>query len=199
MTSKREKVAKTSRQNADATPVASSPSPGAADAKPNHRSTISLSNLTLEAIAENIPSNETLRQLFGLKTDYGALGLMITTLNGLGMTGATYRDFVYALAAELEPRDAVEAMLVAQMGVTHSSMMEASRHAWDSKTPDARDAYDRIVNRLGRTFLSQVDQFRRYRSGGAQTVRVEHVNVSAGGQAIVGNVSTTGGGREKER
>lgn len=124
---------------------------------------------------------------------------MITTLNDLGVAGATYRDFVFALAVELEPEDAIEAMLITQMGVTHASMMAASQRAWDANNPEAREAYDRIMNRLGRTFLAQVDQLRRYRSGSSQIVRVKHVNVSAGGQAIVGNVFPTGSGREKGR
>jgi len=153
------------------------------------RATLALSNLTPEELLDQIPPNDKLKRLFGLKTDPGALGLMVTTLYGLGLAGATYRDFVFALAAELEPRDAVEAMLIAQMGVTHSSMMAASQRAWDANNAEAHEAYDRIMNRLGRTFLAQVEQFRRYRSGGSQVVRVEHVNVSAGGQAIVGNVS----------
>jgi hypothetical protein len=54
------------------------------------------------------------------------------------------------------------------------------------------------VNKLARTFAVQVETLKRYRSGGEQTVRVEHVNVNAGGQAIVGNVSSSGvGGKEK--
>ena len=189
MTSKREKIAKVARQNAGGMPSTSMPVPDVAKADPATRAPIALSNLTPEELGEQIPSNETLKQLFGLKTDSGALGLMITTLNGLGMAGATYRDFVFALAAELEPRDALEAMLIAQMGVTHTTMMAASQRAWDANNAEAREAYDRIMNRLGRTFLAQVDQFRRHRSGGSQVVRVDRVNVSAGGQAIVGNVS----------
>jgi hypothetical protein len=199
MTSKRDKIAKTIQHNANATHPTQMSEDEVPAAKPRHRPTTALSNLTPEQLLEQIPSNKTLRQLFGLKTDFGALGLMITTLNGLGVAGATYRDFVFALAAELEPEDAIEAMLITQMGVTHTTMMAASQRAWDATNAEAREAYDRIMNRLGRTFLAQVDQFRRYRSGGSQVVRVEHVNVNAGGQAIVGNVATNGGSREKGR
>ena len=165
------------------------PTPEVPLAAARTRATLALSNLTPEELLDQIPTNETLKRLFGLKTEPGALGLLITTRNGLGMAGATYRDFVFALAAELEPGDAVEALLVAQMGVTHAAMMAASQRAWEANKAEAREAYDRIMNRLGRTFRAQVEQFRRYRSGGSQVVRVEHVNVSAGGQAIVGNVS----------
>jgi hypothetical protein len=41
-----------------------------------------------------------------------------------------------------------------------------------------------------------VEALKRYRSAGEQTVRVEHVTVNEGGQAIVGNVAH-GGARIK--
>ena len=44
------------------------------------------------------------------------------------------------------------------------------------------------------TFAAQVEALKRYRSRGDQTVRVEHVTVNEGGQAIVGNVAHRGGG-----
>jgi hypothetical protein len=44
-------------------------------------------------------------------------------------------------------------------------------------------------NKLARTLAVEVETLKRYRSEGGQTVRVEHVTVSDGGQAIVGNVT----------
>ena len=44
------------------------------------------------------------------------------------------------------------------------------------------------------TFAAQVEALKRYRSKGEQKVVVEHVTVNEGGQAIVGNVETGGGG-----
>jgi hypothetical protein len=44
-----------------------------------------------------------------------------------------------------------------------------------------------------RTFTNQMETLKRYRSGAQQTVKVEHVHVHEGGQAIVGNVETGGG------
>jgi hypothetical protein len=46
--------------------------------------------------------------------------------------------------------------------------------------------------KLARTFAAQVEALKRYRSRGDQTVRVEHVTVNEGGQAIVGNVNHGG-------
>jgi hypothetical protein len=44
-----------------------------------------------------------------------------------------------------------------------------------------------------RTFTSQMETLKRYRGGTQQTVKVKHVHVHEGGQAIVGNVETGGG------
>ena len=52
-----------------------------------------------------------------------------------------------------------------------------------------------MLNKLARTFSSQVEALKKYRSTGEQNIRVQHVNVSEGGQAIVGKVQTGGGGR----
>jgi len=48
--------------------------------------------------------------------------------------------------------------------------------------------------RLLRAYSVQVETLRRLRHGGDQYVRVEHVHVNDGGQAIVGNVKTAGSG-----
>jgi hypothetical protein len=48
--------------------------------------------------------------------------------------------------------------------------------------------------RLLRAYSVQVETLRRLRHGGDQYVRVEHVHVNDGGQAIVGNVKSAGSG-----
>jgi hypothetical protein len=40
-----------------------------------------------------------------------------------------------------------------------------------------------------RTFATQLEALKRYRTGGEQKVTVQHVSVSEGGQTIVGNVT----------
>jgi hypothetical protein len=44
--------------------------------------------------------------------------------------------------------------------------------------------------RLMRVYATQVEAFRRLRQGGSQFMRVEHVHVNEGGQAVIGNVSS---------
>ena len=39
------------------------------------------------------------------------------------------------------------------------------------------------------TYATQMEALKRYRTGGEQKVTVQHVSVSEGGQAIVGNVT----------
>src|SRR5262249_3645802 len=52
---------------------------------------------------------------------------------------------------------------------------------------------------LIRTFAAQTEALQRYRGKGQQKVTVEHVHVHTGGQAIVGAVSQSGGGRENDQ
>ena len=49
-------------------------------------------------------------------------------------------------------------------------------------------AFGSAAARLMRTYAMQVEVLRRLRSGGHQYVRVEHVHVNSGGQAVIGNV-----------
>jgi hypothetical protein len=50
------------------------------------------------------------------------------------------------------------------------------------------------VNKLARTFAAQVEALKKRRSAGEQTIKIEHVTVNEGGQAIVGIVKPQGGG-----
>lgn len=47
-----------------------------------------------------------------------------------------------------------------------------------------------------RAYATQVETLRRLRNGGSQFVRVEHVYVHEGGQAIIGNVMKDSSGGE---
>ena len=47
------------------------------------------------------------------------------------------------------------------------------------------------VAKLGSAFAAQVEALRRLKNGGSQFVRVEHVHVNDGGQAIIGNVANS--------
>ena len=49
-------------------------------------------------------------------------------------------------------------------------------------------AFASAAARLMRAYATQVEVLRRLRNGGQQVVRVEHVHVNDGGQAVIGNV-----------
>ena len=49
-------------------------------------------------------------------------------------------------------------------------------------------AFGSTAARLMRAYATQVEILRRLRNGGQQFMRVEHVNVNDGGQAVIGNV-----------
>ena len=101
-----------------------------------------------------------------------------------------------ALAAVtgIAPRDEAEAMLAAQMAAVHMASMTFARRLNHIENIPQQDSAERAFNKLTRTFTTQMEALKRYRTGGQQKVTVEHVTVQAGGQAIVGNVSHAPGG-----
>ena len=85
-------------------------------------------------------------------------------------------------------------MLATQMAAIHNATMKAARALRGSDTIPQQDSNGNLVNKLARTFATQVEALKRYRSKGEQKVVVEHVTVNEGGQAIVGTVDTGGRG-----
>jgi hypothetical protein len=102
-------------------------------------------------------------------------------------------NFMFSVVKGVEPRDQVEAMLAAQMAAVHMATMRLARRLAHVGNIPEQDSAERAFNKLARTFAAQVEALKRYRSRGDQTVRVEHVTVNEGGQAIVGNVAHRGG------
>ncbi len=94
-------------------------------------------------------------------------------------------------------RDEIECALVIQMACTHSATMAVlsrlgGAHGGDRTVAGMASAAARLL----RAYAAQVEALRRLRNGGSQTVRVEHVHVNEGGQALIGNVnSIPGSGR----
>ena len=91
-----------------------------------------------------------------------------------------------------------EAMLAAQMAAVHMATMMLARRLNHVETIPQQDAAERALNKLARTFATQLEALNRYRTGGTQKVTVEHVTVTAGGQAIVGNVAHGGRGEDED-
>ena len=102
-----------------------------------------------------------------------------------------------ALAAlhGIAPRDEAEALLAAQMVAVHSAAMRCLRHLKGSENIPQQDSNGKLAVKLLRTFTAQMEALQRYRGKGEQKMTVEHVHVHAGGQAIVGEVTSNGRGR----
>ena len=101
-----------------------------------------------------------------------------------------------AIASDLEPRDALESILVTQMAAVHIAMMRHSRWLAASETIPQLEVQERVLDKLASTFTAQMEALRKHRNGGQQKVVVEHVTVNDGGQAVVGAVNSRGD-REK--
>ena len=92
----------------------------------------------------------------------------------------------------VKPQDQLEAMLAAQMAVVHRWFMAFGAQLNQTETLPQQNSAESALNKLARTFAAQMEALRRYRTGGEQKVTVQHVSVSEGGQAIVGNVTQAG-------
>jgi len=103
-------------------------------------------------------------------------------------------NFMVAVVGDIEPRDQMEAMLAAQMSAVHMATMSFAARLTSSDRLYQIEAAQKALNKLARTFTTQMEALNRYRGKGQQKMTVEHVHVHEGGQAIVGNVSKGGGG-----
>ena len=98
-------------------------------------------------------------------------------------------NFMLAVVKGIQPQDQIEAMLAAQMAAVHVATMTFARRLAHVENIEQQDSAERAFNKLARTFAAQIEALKRYRTGGEQKVTVQHVTVSEGGQAIVGNVT----------
>ena len=101
-------------------------------------------------------------------------------------------NFMVSVIQGIEPRDQVEAMLAAQMSLSHMAIMKFSQHLPLTTSLPEQDSAERAINKFARTFIAQMETLKRYRSGGEQKVTVTHVSVGEGGQATAGNVTQGG-------
>jgi len=131
-------------------------------------------------------------------TDFDFFHGQLNQLASVGSKGGGVDEeslnFLLSLVKSIEPKDQVEAMLAAQMAVIHNEFMTCARRLARAETIEEYNLYERSFNKLARTFATQLEALKRYRTGGQQKVTVEHVHVHQGGQAIVGNVSHGGRG-----
>jgi hypothetical protein len=97
-------------------------------------------------------------------------------------------NFMLSVIKGIKPRDQIEIMLAAQMAAIHEAIMTFTKRLAHVETIPQQDSAERALNKLARTFATQMEALQRYRTGGKQKVMVQQVSVNEGGQAIVGNV-----------
>ena len=107
--------------------------------------------------------------------------------------GKNYDDklnVIMPLLLDIAPRDSLEGLLAVQMIATHNMAMEmAGRAMLDGQTVEGVEMNINRSTKLMRTFTAQLETLQKYRNKGQQTIKVQHVTVNDGGQAVVGNVA----------
>ena len=95
----------------------------------------------------------------------------------------------------MAPRDEAESMLISQMAATQAQAMELLTRAANADFVPTLETAVNLANKLMRTYAAQMQTLAKYRGKvSQQKVIVEHVNVEAGGQAVVGAVQAGGQG-----
>ena len=103
-----------------------------------------------------------------------------------------------AMIAAFAPKNEMEAALALQAACAHMAAMAVmARIGGAGGGPQRLPGLASAAAKLLRAYCTQVETHRRLRGGGEQNIRVEHVHVHEGGQAIVGAVNTRS--REVER
>ncbi|AWN52180.1 hypothetical protein [Methylobacterium sp. 17Sr1-1] len=128
--------------------------------------------------------------------DFGQLGInqLLNAMSDPTRSAVQGLNAALAVVAGIEARNEAEAQLGIQMAATHEAAMKMLRVAASGSDPKTTEVYGNLATKLLRTYTAQIEALAKLKRGGEQTVRVEHVHVHAGGQAIVGNVSTGQGG-----
>ena len=156
------------------------------------------------AISHTTADGAGLALAFGT-TEAGVASILLNSLINAACDGTpghppSEQDVNGVLAAVhgIGANDEIEAMLAVQMVATHFAATRALRRLKGSDTVPQQDSNGNLAVKLLRTFTAQAEALQRYRGKGQQKVTVEHVHVHTGGQAIVGTVSQTGGGRGRD-
>ncbi len=105
-----------------------------------------------------------------------------------------------SLLQGIKPADEIESMLAIQMVATHHAALHCLRRAMkEGQTFVGREQDLKHATKLLTVYSRQIEVLDKHRGKGQQKVTVEHVNVAAGGQAMVGHIETgkTAGTRRK--
>lgn len=109
-------------------------------------------------------------------TDTDFYNGLISQLANAGSQGRTVDEaelnFMLSVVKGIKPRDQVESMLAAQMAAIHTAVMMFTRRLAHVENIPQQDSAERALNKLARTFATQMEALKRYRTGGEQRVTV---------------------------
>jgi len=106
--------------------------------------------------------------------------------SGISETGM---NAALAMIEAAAPRDGIEGALAVQMACTHTAAISVPGRFGGGGGSERRVvALASAADRLMRAYALQVETMRRLRHVGDQYVRVEHVHINDGAQAVMGNV-----------
>jgi hypothetical protein len=117
------------------------------------------------------------------------LQLQSAARSPLGTISETAINAALAMIQAAAPRDELEGALAIQMACTHAAAMAVLAKLDSGFGTERRiAALGATAARLMKAYAMQMEVLRRLRTGGQQLVRVEHVHINSGGQAVIGNV-----------
>ena len=95
---------------------------------------------------------------------------LLDQIGNLTLKGTKCEDqatnFVLGFVDTMHPQDPVEAMLLTQMAATHQAAMMMTRRLNNADHIPQQDSAERALNKLLRTYTSQMEALRKYRNGG---------------------------------
>lgn len=145
-----------------------------------------------ERVPKEIKDEEGLGGVAGFQSDYASADLVrnLASFYFQGNQDETKSlDLTFHALMDLAPQDGLEGMLLAQMLATHKMAMEMLTRAQANNHSEVIDRFVNGATKLLRTFAVQTSALNTLRGKGTPNIQVENVNVSEGGQAIVGSVS----------
>jgi hypothetical protein len=126
----------------------------------------------------------------------------LTSLLGADLSPEDKAAAVNAMLAVVSgaaPQNEVESVLAVQLAASHQLAMVLLARAGRAEHIPMLESNGNMALKLLRISREHAEALAKLRRGGNQTVRVEHVHVHSGGQAIVGSVTHPGSGGTRSK
>lgn len=143
-----------------------------------------------EAGALRFYSDELHRALGTTECAFGELVLNQLLAVAMGDTDTVNAGLAFVHSQE--PRNETEALIAVHMFTAHSLAITAAARAAKAEVLGPLQAHTRSFERLSALFIRLNEARLKLRTGGEQTIVVQHVHVNDGGQAVVGNLQAGG-------